>query len=48
MTSIYIDNSYFMFNILSMQGEVTGSSERCVALLTALRSLLQVTNDIKH
>ena len=25
-----------------MKGEVTGSSERCVALLTALRSLLQV------
>ena len=30
------------FNIVTMKGEVTGSSERCVALLTALRSLLQV------
>ena len=40
-------------NILSLndhilQGEVTGSSERCVALLTALRSLLQVTSHFKY
>ena len=30
------------------QGEVTGSSERCVALLNALRSLLQVIARLQY